>query len=636
MGALRRAGLVTLPDRRQPVHTFMRTGVAPTSARTRWMFGFQRRLVRRCECETFMPKDGFLPQISQTDAMVNFSFVAGVARCDASRNRMTIVASSPMSSLTTLSARDLSRAVTTYAGLLRAQREVINRLNVYPVPDGDTGTNMTLTLESVVADVNQLGADVTMSEVCRAIAQGSLMGARGNSGVILSQMLRGLIQGFGDEEVDATTLAAGLVTADVLARQAVARPVEGTILSVARAAAEGASSASTLESVVHAARDAAREALAKTPEQLAVLKQAGVVDSGGTGLVLWFDALCHVVAGDPLPPAPDASTLAALPPLHEDVETEISGLKYEVMFLLEGDDGRMGDFRRAWEQLGDSIVVVGGEGLYNCHIHSNDVGGSIEAALEVGRPRQIRVTDLSEQVIEERWVRDANVLPERPETPAPITAVVAVVVGEGVGRIFQTLGVRQLVTGGQSMNPSTAQLVEAVRQTGSSQVVILPNNRNIRAVAEQVDGLVDVAVRVVATNSIVEGFAALLSYDPDAGVEENAAAMAASACHVVAGEVTRAVRDTRTDAGDVKVGDWIGLSADGVVAIAASLEEVNERLLGRLIGDQHELLTVIEGDGSSSAATEALTRYVTAHHPRLALEVHHGGQPLYPYLFGVE
>jgi len=541
-----------------------------------------------------------------------------------------------MTSLTTLSAADLTRAVTTYAGLLRAQREVINRLNVYPVPDGDTGTNMTLTLESVVADVNALGSEVTMSEVCRAIAQGSLMGARGNSGVILSQMLRGLIQGFSDDPVDATQLAAGLVRADVLARQAVARPVEGTILSVARAAAEGAQDSTSLETVVHGARDAARVALAHTPEQLAVLKQAGVVDSGGTGLVLWFDALCHVVSGDPLPPTPDLDTLNALPALPEAPVGDISELKYEVMFLLDADDDKMPAFRAAWETLGDSIVIVGGEGLYNCHIHSDDVGSSIEVALDAGRPRQIRVTDLSEQVIEERWVREANVLPEVPTTPAPTTAVVAVVVGEGVGRIFQTLGVRQLVKGGQSMNPSTADLVEAVRATGSSRVVILPNNRNIRAVAEQVDSLVDAEVRVVATDSIVEGFAALLSYDPDDGVEENVKSMTISAQHVVAGEVTRAVRDTQTDAGMVTTGDWIGLGAGGVLAIATSVDEVNAQLLTRLVRDEHELLTVIEGEGSSSEATAAVTKFVTEHFPQLCVEVHHGGQPLYPYLFGVE
>ena len=541
-----------------------------------------------------------------------------------------------MTSLTTLSAADLSRAVTTYAGLLRAQREVINRLNVYPVPDGDTGTNMTLTLESVVADVNALGSDVTMSEVCRAIAQGSLMGARGNSGVILSQMLRGLIQGFSDEKVDATQLAAGLVRADVLARQAVARPVEGTILSVARAAAEGAQGSSSLESVVHGARDAARVALAHTPDQLAVLKQAGVVDSGGTGLVLWFDALCHVVAGDPLPATPDIDAISALVPAHDVDETGVGELKYEVMFLLDADDDKMPAFREAWASMGDSIVIVGGEGLYNCHIHCDDVGPSIEVALDAGRPRQIRVTDLSEQVTEERWVRDANVLPEVPATPAPKTAVVAVVVGDGVGRIFQTLGVRELVKGGQSMNPSTAELVEAVLATGSSHVVILPNNRNIRAVAEQVDALVDIDVRVVATDSIVEGFAALLSYDPDDGPDENVASMSLSAQHVVAGEVTRAVRDTQTDAGPVASGDWIGLGAGGVLAIAQSLDDVNAALLTHLVTDEHELLTIIEGEGATKDATQALRNFATQNYPRLCVEVHHGGQPLYPYLFGVE
>jgi len=541
-----------------------------------------------------------------------------------------------MTSLTTLSAADLSRAVTTYAGLLRAQREVINRLNVYPVPDGDTGTNMTLTLESVVADVNALGSELTMSEVCRAIAQGSLMGARGNSGVILSQMLRGLIQGFSDDAVNATQLAAGLVRADVLARQAVARPVEGTILSVARAAAEGAQDSTSLESVVHGARDAARVALAHTPDQLAVLKQAGVVDSGGTGLVLWFDALCHVVSGDPLPATPDLDSLSVLAPLLDVDSGDIGELKYEVMFLLDADDTKMATFRAAWETLGDSIVIVGGEGLYNCHIHSDDVGSSIEVALDAGRPRQIRVTDLSEQVTEERWVREANVLPEVPSTPAPTTAVVAVVVGEGVGRIFQTLGVRELVKGGQSMNPSTAELVDAVRATGSSQVVILPNNRNIRSVAEQVDALVDIAVRVVATDSIVEGFAALLSYDPDDSVDENFKSMSVSAQHVVAGEVTRAVRATTTDAGEVMTGDWIGLGAGGVLAIAPNIEEVNAKLLSRLVRDEHELLTIIEGEGSTKEATAALTAFATENYPQLGVEVHHGGQPLYPYLFGVE
>jgi len=410
-------------------------------------------------------------------------------------------------------------------------------------------------------------------------------------------------------------------------------------LTVARAPADGAAraqDASSLESVVHGARDAARVALAKTPEQLAVLKQAGVVDSGGTGLVLWFEALCHVVSGDPLPETPDIDTFAALPPLHQTLQSEISDLKYEVMFLLDAEDDKMRAFRDAWDALGDSIVIIGGDGLYNCHIHSNDVGASIEVALDAGRPRNIRVTDLSEQVTEERWVREANALPEALESRTPATAVVAVVVGEGVGRIFTTLGVRALVKGGPSMNPSTAELVTAVRATGSPQVIILPNNRNIRAVAEQVDALVDVDVRVVATDSIVEGFAALLSYDPDAGVEENHQRMSASAQHVVAGEVTRAVRDTHTDAGEVTTGDWIGLGAGGVLAISDSIEGVNAKLLMSLVKDEHELLTIIEGEGSTREATSALSRFATARFPQLCVEVHYGGQPLYPYFFGVE
>jgi dihydroxyacetone kinase-like predicted kinase len=219
---------------------------------------------------------------------------------------------------------------------------------------------------------------------------------------------------------------------------------------------------------------------------------------------------------------------------------------------------------------------------------------------------------------------------------APTTSVVAVVVGEGVGRIFRSLGVRVLVAGGQSMNPSTADLVAAVHATGSDQVVLLPNNKNIRPVAEQVNGLVDQTVTVVPTNSIVEGFAALLEYDPDATAEQNATAMAASACNVVAGEVTQAVRDTTTDVGEVHVGDWIGLSSKGVRSIAHSIAAASNHLLAELITPAHELLTIIEGEGSSPANTRRITEFIADEYPGVAVEVHHGGQPLYPYYFGVE
>jgi hypothetical protein len=291
-----------------------------------------------------------------------------------------------------------------------------------------------------------------------------------------------------------------------------------------------------------------------------------------------------------------------------------------------------------WAGIGDSIVIVGGDGLYNCHIHTDEIGAAIEAALDAGRPREIRITDLSEQIVEERWVREGSaVQPEDVTTsPAPATSVVAVVVGDGVGRIFRSLGVRTLVKGGQSLNPSTSDLVEAVLATGSTQVVILPNNKNIRLVAEQVGALVDQEVTVVATDSIVEGFAALLAYDPDASARDNATAMRESASHVVAAEVTQAVRDTSTDAGQVHVGDWIGLTAKGVRSVADSIAGAANKLLAGLVTDKHELITIIEGDGSTPANTRRITEFLADEFPSLNIEVHQGGQPLYPYYFGVE
>ena len=542
-----------------------------------------------------------------------------------------------MTSRTKLSAADLRAAMTTFAGLLRSHKDVINRLNVFPVPDGDTGTNMTLTVESVVAAFAPLDDDATMDEVCTAIARGSLMGARGNSGVILSQLLRGLVEKFRSvASITPALLAESLSHADVLARQAVVRPVEGTILSVARAAAQGANAATaSLSNLVRSARDRAREALAHTPDQLPVLRLAGVVDSGGSGLVLLFDALCHVVSNDPLPD----------PPTLDSIEVHASGARealdvpsprYEVMYLLDADDAKMHAFRDVWSGIGDSIVIVGGDGLYNCHIHTDEIGAAVEAALDAGRPREIRVTDLAGQVLEERWVRDAAVEAVESDEPAPPTSVVAVVAGDGVGRIFKSLGVRVLVPGGQSMNPSTADLVAAVEATGSTEVVLLPNNSNIVPVANQVNSLVTQEVAVAPTNSIVEGFAALLAYDPNATAAHNATAMSEAARQVVAGEVTRAVRDTTTDAGPVKRGDWIGLNADGVVSVAESLGTACNGLLEAIITAQHELLTVIEGEGSDAVTTRQVTAFVAELFPSVGVEVHHGGQPLYPYLFGVE
>ena len=550
-----------------------------------------------------------------------------------------------MSPSSTLSAMDVRQVLSTYRDVLRSHQDVVNRLNVYPVPDGDTGTNMALTIESVISAIEALDDPVEMATLCQAVSHGSLMGARGNSGVILSQLLRGISERFEScDEIDGTTLAGAFAHADVLARQAVVRPVEGTILTVAKAAGDGATSAANeggdVASVAEAARLAAEDALARTPDLLPALRHAGVVDSGGTGYLLLLDALCFVVSDRALPIAPDVESMDVNISIHESHgDGDVSDLRYEVMYLLEAPDEAIDAFKEVWAGIGDSIVVVGGAGIFNCHIHTNDIGASIEAAIQIGKPREIRVTDLDEQVIEERWVRDNVDIDERevrPSGPAPTTSVVAVVTGDGVGRIFRSLGAKHLVKGGQSMNPSTAELVTAVEATGSANVVILPNNKNIRPVAEQVNELTECSVMVVPTNSIVEGFAALLSYDPSAEIQENLDAMRETASSVIAGEITQAVRDAETGAGPVREGDWMGLSHEGILVVADSLDGAAKKLLERLILPSHELVTVIEGDGASSGTTRQISEWLAEERPGVSVEVHHGGQPLYPYLFGIE
>lgn len=555
--------------------------------------------------------------------------------------------------LETLDAAAVHEVVRVFARALEAHRENINRLNVYPVPDGDTGTNMALTMASVLAELD--GIESTgpgaMGSVCKALSHGSLMGARGNSGVILSQIIRGLSAELsGVQTVDAVLWARAMTAASDAAYGAVMRPVEGTILTVVRESAEAArvcaDGGGTLVEVLAAAQGAGAESLARTPELLPVLAEAGVVDSGGTGYTLLLDALLNVVDGRPIPePTPiDGISGGAAPLLHAALDAAhsdgggVADLRYEVMFLLDADDGVMPAFKDVWATMGDSIVAVGGEGLWNCHIHTNDIGASIEAAVDIGRPRQIRVTDLTEQVEEERWVREAEPVPGEPATvhePVP-TAVVAVGMGDGIRRIFFSLGVQVVVEGGQTMNPSTAQLLEAVESAPADEVVILPNNKNIIPVAQQVDANTGKTVHVVPTVGVAEGFAALLAYDPQSSGAQNARTMVEAADGVVAGEVTRAVRDSTCDLGSISTGDWMGICADGIVALAPSLEQVCTELLDRLVADEHEMVTIIEGDGASDAATRHIELWLADNRPGAESEVHHGGQPLYPYLFGIE
>ena len=550
-----------------------------------------------------------------------------------------------MTTLDRLGADELRRVIGTFRDGLRAHQAMINRLNVYPVPDGDTGTNMALTLESVVTELDGAGAD--LDATCTAITHGSLMGARGNSGVILSAILRGFAKVVASADgLDGPTLAAALAAASDGAYGAVGNPVEGTILTVVREAGEGAaaSEGTTLLAVAEAALAAGHDALARTPELLPVLADAGVVDSGGTGFLLFLDAVLHVVDGRPMPEAPDDADLeamVAIEQVHADGHGHggLADLRYEVMYFLEAPDDTIPAFKHVWAGIGDSIVVVGGDGIWNCHIHTDDIGASIEAALECGRPSKIRVTDLLEEVEEERWVRESSpeVIPdERPNSDPAVTAVVAVATGDGVRRIFHSLGVQQIVTGGQSMNPSTAQLLEAVEAAPADTVVILPNNKNIIAVAQQVGDQTTKTVVVVPTRGVAEGFAALMAYDPEADGAENDVEMREAAENVMAGEVTRAVRDSTCDVGPIVEGDYLGIAREGICAVETELWSATTGLLAHLIGEDHEIVTLIEGEGATAADTRRVTEWLAEHHRGLSVEIHHGGQPLYPYYVGIE
>jgi DAK2 domain fusion protein YloV len=537
---------------------------------------------------------------------------------------------------------DLRRIVSTYRDTLRAHQEELNALNVYPVPDGDTGTNMALTVESVVSemDANVEGAAdaATMEQVCAAIRHGSLMGARGNSGVILSQILRGLADTFSPlAAVTGTDVAAGLRRAADAAYEAVLRPVEGTILTVVRMAAESGERAvregeTTVAGVLGLAAGAARDAVAATPDLLPVLREAGVVDAGGRGFELFLAACLHVVAGTPLPAAEAVHSSVAVH-AHGEGERGVADLRYEVMFFLEAPDDGIEEFRSAWGALGDSIVVVGGDGIWNCHVHTDDIGAAVEAGIAVGRPRGIRVTDLIEQVAdreEEAWVRDSVAVEHA------TTGVVAVAVGDGLRSLLKGLGVQQIVAGGQSMNPSTAQILEAVDACRADGVIVLPNNKNIVPVAQQVPGLTDLAVAVVPTGAVVEALSALVAYDPGATLDANHAAMAEAAARVRTGEVTRAVRDSVAECGPIATGDWIAITRDGITAAMKSASDAAVALLDALVDDESELVTIILGAEADVTDTARISEHLAEAHPDVEVELHRGGQPLYPYLIGVE
>ena len=553
----------------------------------------------------------------------------------------------------------LRDTVSTFRDVVNAHAARINRLNVYPVPDGDTGTNMARTLDGVVAEMDK--APVDLVATCDAISYGALMGARGNSGVILSQILRGVASTLKvADEATGAVVATALEAATTGAYAAVLTPVEGTILTVVResavAARKAADSGESLDDVLRQARAGGQTALDQTPDLLPVLRDAGVVDAGGAGYLLLLDAALHVVDGEPLPPVePDAGggvVGAAFEAVAHrtsgvDGELDVSEQRYEVMFLCHLDDSNIEALKHGWGTIGDSIVVVGGDGTWNCHVHTNDIGAAVETALDLdGRPFQIRVTDLFEEVAAEHASREAalvatmgaaNDADPDVELPAVNCAAVAVSSGPGIAALFRDLGVQVIVSGGQTLNPSTAELLAAVERANAGHVVLLPGNKNIIPVAEQVDALTAKTVRVVPTRSMPEGLAALMAYDPEVDAPANVLPMRRAAEAVVTGEVTQAVRSSKTPAGDVAEGDWLGIvRGDGIVAIGGDVAAATKALLEHLMSEARELITLITGSDADADVTAELATWIDERFPDVELEIHAGGQPLYPYLLGVE
>ncbi|MFH1330416.1 MAG: DAK2 domain-containing protein [Actinomycetota bacterium] len=470
-------------------------------------------------------------------------------------------------------AQDLKQVMNRYLARLQEHRESLNRLNVYPVPDGDTGTNMSLTMESVVG---ALDGTSSLADVAQAMAHGSLMGAQGNSGIILSQILRAWAEVFRPhKEIGPAEMIDGLDRATTAAYRAVGHPVEGTILTVLRCAAEEAKgapgSADGLGGLLERVYGRAEQALLETPELLPVLKAAGVVDAGGAGLLLLLACLREHVSGVKvvLPPAffrPATQLLSGDGHGPKGEGGSIADLHYEVMFMLEGPAGADERLKEAWVPIGDSVVIVGGEGSWKCHIHTDDIGAALEAGVEAGRPRGIKVTDLLEQAAAEDFHRAAYIFEPLPDALNAKVGLVAVANGPGILELFRQYRAQGVVIGGQTMNPSVGDLLEVVEAVPAKTVVLLPNNKNIISAAEEIDRLTRKQVYVIPTRSVPQGIAAAVAYATNLPAETAVSRMDKAARAVRSGEMTRAVRDATTPVGTIHEGDWIGL-IDGKVQV---------------------------------------------------------------------
>jgi DAK2 domain fusion protein YloV len=535
------------------------------------------------------------------------------------------------------------------AKYLESKKAYVDELNVFPVPDGDTGTNMSLTILSAAKEVNNSNYN-NMKEVAKAISSGSLRGARGNSGVILSQLLRGFAKVIKDyDEIDTLVLAKALQQGVETAYKAVMKPREGTILTVARETAERAATlavdSNDIEFVIRETITYANEVLQKTPDMLEVLKQAGVVDAGGQGLLYVFEgALKSLELGREVDfdvVIEESNTEINNSNLSK-ISTEDIKFGYCTEFIINANNAQESEseglnLRNYLETIGDSIVVVADEDIIKVHVHTNNPGSALQKALELGELVNIKIDNMREQhtskVIAQEETQEVVVAQqERKEI-----GFVAVSIGEGLNEIFSGLGIDYIIEGGQTMNPSTEDVLNAINKVNADNIYILPNNKNIILAAKQASELCeDKNVIVIPSKSIPQGISAMISFEHDKGVEDNTKNMEESMTYVSTGQLTFAVRDTNIDDKDIKEGDILGIGNDKILTVEKELDIAAKELVNRLIDEESELVTVYYGKEVDEDVADEFGEYIEENYEDCDVEVHYGGQPLYYYILSVE
>ena len=548
----------------------------------------------------------------------------------------------------TINAEMLSKMFLAGAGNIEAQKEYINELNVFPVPDGDTGTNMSLTIMAAAKEVAAL-ENPDMETLAKAISSGSLRGARGNSGVILSQLFRGFTKAIRDtKEIDVLTLAAACEKAKETAYKAVMKPKEGTILTVARGIAdkalELAETVDDLEEFIPQVIAHAEEVLAQTPEMLPVLKEAGVVDSGGQGLIEVLKGAYDAFLGKEVDYSKIApSTSVNVTKVSADTNAEIKfGYCTEFIIMTEKvfTDKDERDFKAYLESIGDSIVCVADDEIVKIHVHTNDPGLAIQKALTYGQLTKMKIDNMREEH-EEKLIREAEKVAKQEKEKAKAEqkefGFIAVSIGEGLNEIFRELGVDYIIEGGQTMNPSTDDMLNAIDEVNAKHVYIFPNNKNITLAANQAKSLVkDKKVIVIPTKTVPQGITAIINFVPDMSAEENEEAMLEAIQYVKTGQVTYAVRDTRIDDKEIHKDDIMGIGDSGILSVGKDIAETTKEMLAELVDDESGMISIYYGADVSEEDAEKLTAEIEELYPDVDVDTHLGGQPIYYYVIAVE